>query len=89
MNGLTPTNETTGRRPHCGLLAGAGTKPHPAPSCNEPFKEKPIVHPVYVLAFLTLLIVAGLALWNLWSTKRQQQPGETTSGPGGPNDPLR
>jgi hypothetical protein len=47
------------------------------------------VHPLYVLAFLTLLIVAGFAIWNLWSTKRQQEPGPTTSGLGGPNDPLR
>jgi hypothetical protein len=47
------------------------------------------MHPVYLLAFLTLLIVAGVAIWSLWSTTRQQAPGETTSGPGGPNDPLR
>jgi hypothetical protein len=47
------------------------------------------VHPVYILAFLTLFLVAGVAIWSLWSTTRQQQPGPTTSGPGGPNDPLR
>jgi hypothetical protein len=47
------------------------------------------MHPVYLLAFLTLLIVAAVAVWSLWSTRRQQQPGPTTSGPGGPNDPLR
>ncbi len=47
------------------------------------------MHPVYLLAFVTLLLVLGVADWSLWSTRRQQQPGETTSGPGGPNDPLR
>ncbi len=51
--------------------------------------ETDFMHPVYLLAFLTLLIVAGVAIWSLWSTKRQQQPGPTKSGPGGPNDLLR
>ena len=46
-------------------------------------------HPLYWLAFLTFIVVAGFAVWNLISTRRQQKHGGNVSGPGGPNDPLR
>jgi hypothetical protein len=48
------------------------------------------IHPVYLLLFVTLLLVAAFAVWNLLSTRRQQKYGtDNISGPGGKNDPLR
>jgi hypothetical protein len=48
------------------------------------------IHPVYLLLFVTLLLVAAFAAWNLLSTRRQQKHGtDNISGPGGKNDPLR
>ena len=46
-------------------------------------------HPLYLLAFMTFIVVGGLAVWNLISTHRRQKLGRNISGPGGPNDPLR
>jgi hypothetical protein len=46
-------------------------------------------HPLYWLAFLTFIVVAGFAGWNLMSTRRRQKAGDNVSGLGGPNDPLR
>ncbi len=49
-----------------------------------------LIHPVYLLLFVTLLLVAAFAAWNLLSTRRQQKYGtDNISGPGGKNDPLR
>jgi hypothetical protein len=46
------------------------------------------VHPVWLLAFVTLIVVMGVGIWSWLSTKRHQQTGGKTSGLGGPNDPL-
>ena len=45
-------------------------------------------HPVYLLAFLTFLLVIAFLVWNLISVRRNQKTGDKTSGIGGPNDPL-
>jgi hypothetical protein len=45
-------------------------------------------HPLFWLAFLTVLCVAGFALWSLASTRRQMKHGANVRGIGGPNDPL-
>jgi hypothetical protein len=48
------------------------------------------VHPVYLLAFLTLGLVIAFGAWNLVSTRRQQKHGtDNIAGPGGKSDPLR
>ena len=46
------------------------------------------VHPVYLLAFATFILVIGFLVWNLLSVRRNQKTGGNTSGIGGPNDPL-
>jgi hypothetical protein len=46
------------------------------------------VHPVWLLAFVTLIVVMGVGIWSWLSTKRHQQTGGKTSGLGGPNDPM-
>ena len=46
------------------------------------------VHPVYLLALATFVLVIGFLLWNLISVRRNQKTGGKTSGLGGPNDPL-
>ncbi len=46
------------------------------------------VHPVYLLALATFVLVAGFLVWNLVSVRRNQKTGGKTSGLGGPNDPL-
>ncbi len=45
-------------------------------------------HPLYLLAFLTFLLILGFLVWNLVSVRRKQQTGGKTSGLGGPNDPM-
>ena len=47
-----------------------------------------LLHPVYLLAFATFLLVIGFLVWNLLSVRRNQKTGGKTSGLGGPNDPL-
>jgi hypothetical protein len=46
------------------------------------------MHPVYVLALVTLVIALGVAAWSLASTRRNLKTGGKTSGLGGPNDPM-
>jgi len=45
-------------------------------------------HPLYLLVFVTFLLVLAFVVWSLLSTKKSQLPGETKSGIGGPNDPM-
>jgi hypothetical protein len=45
-------------------------------------------HPLYLLAFITFLLVIGFLGWNLLSVRRNQKTGGQTSGIGGPNDPM-
>ena len=45
-------------------------------------------HPLYLLAFVTFLLVIEFLGWNLLSVKRNQQTGGKASGIGGPNDPM-
>jgi hypothetical protein len=45
-------------------------------------------HPLFLLAIVTLVIVAGFGMWSLMSVKRRQKYGRSTTGVGGPNDPL-
>jgi hypothetical protein len=45
-------------------------------------------HPLFLLAFATFIIIAGVGVWSLVSTKRNQKTGGNTSGLGGPNDPM-
>lgn len=45
-------------------------------------------HPLYLLAFLTFILVLGFLGWNLLSVRRNQKTGGKTSGIGGPNDPM-
>ncbi len=46
------------------------------------------MHPVFVLAFVTLLLVVAFGIWNVVGTRRQQKHGTDIPGPGGKNDPL-
>jgi hypothetical protein len=45
-------------------------------------------HPLFQLAFITLLLVIGFLVWNLLSVKKNQKTGGDTTGIGGPNDPM-
>ena len=45
-------------------------------------------HPLYLLVFVTFLLVVAFLVWNLLSVKRNQKTGGKTSGIGGPNDPM-
>jgi hypothetical protein len=46
------------------------------------------MHPVYLLAFGTLVAVAAFGYWNYVSTREHQKSGGHTTGIGGPNDPM-
>ncbi|MGD0102522.1 MAG: hypothetical protein ABSC06_00615 [Rhodopila sp.] len=46
------------------------------------------MHPVYVLAFITFLLVLAFLVWNLLSLKEHQRTGGKITGIGGPNDPM-
>ena len=46
------------------------------------------MHPIYILAFGTIIAAAAFGYWNYISTKRHQETGGHTSGVGGPNDPM-
>ncbi len=46
-------------------------------------------HPSFWLAIMTFVLVVGIAVWSLVSTRKQQKFGKSTSGIGGPNDPMR
>jgi hypothetical protein len=41
------------------------------------------MHPLFLLAFVTFVLVVGFLVWNRMSTKRHKAPGV-----GGVNDPL-
>ncbi len=45
------------------------------------------MHPLFLLALATFVIVVGFLVWNQVSTKRHRF-GEKKSGIGGVNDPL-
>jgi len=46
------------------------------------------MHPLFLLAFLTFLLVIGFALWSHQSNKRRQKYGKSTTGVGRDADPL-
>lgn len=46
------------------------------------------MHPLFLLAFATFLLVVGFGYWNYRSTRNINKAGENTSGIGGSNDPL-
>ncbi len=46
------------------------------------------MHPVWILAFLTLVVVLAVVFWSLASIRRRQATDGKTSGIGGPNDPM-
>ena len=45
------------------------------------------MHPLFVLAFATFVIVAAFLVWNLVSVKRHRFHRDV-AGPGGSSDPL-
>jgi hypothetical protein len=45
------------------------------------------MHPLYLLAFATFVLVIGFVLWNIVSVRRHRF-GADVAGPGGPNDPI-
>jgi hypothetical protein len=45
------------------------------------------MHPLFILAFATFVVVAAFLVWNLISAKRHRF-NRDVSGPGGSNDPL-
>ena len=45
------------------------------------------MHPVFILAFVTFLLLVGFLVWNIISTKRHRF-GRDVTGPGGSSDPL-
>ncbi len=45
------------------------------------------MHPVFILAFVTFLLLAAFLVWNVISTKRHKF-GRDVAGPGGSSDPL-
>ncbi len=46
------------------------------------------MHPVYLLAIVTLVAVLGFLGWTYVSHNRNHKTGGNVSGIGGPNDPL-
>jgi hypothetical protein len=46
------------------------------------------MHPVYILAFATFILIIGFLVWNLQSVRRHQKYGGKAKGIGGPNDPI-
>jgi hypothetical protein len=45
------------------------------------------MHPLFMLAFATFVLIIGWLAWNKVAVKKQIEPGPTT-GIGGPNDPV-
>ena len=45
------------------------------------------MHPIWLLAFATFVLVAGFLIWTRMSTSRHKF-GRNPEGIGGPNDPL-
>jgi hypothetical protein len=45
------------------------------------------MHPVFILAFVTFLLLAAFLVWNVVSTRRHSFRKDV-SGPGGSSDPL-
>jgi len=46
------------------------------------------MHPLFLLPFLTFLLLIGYLVWNWVSTRNSQDPAKNKSGIGGPNDPM-
>jgi hypothetical protein len=46
------------------------------------------MHPLFLLALITFVIVLGFAAWSLTAVKRQQKHGDAARGIGSPNDPM-
>ncbi len=46
------------------------------------------MHPVYILAFATFIVVAGFLVWTRVSTSRHRFGRNNPTGIGGENDPL-
>ncbi len=46
------------------------------------------MHPLFLLAFVTFLLVLAFLGWNWLSVRRHQQTGGKGPGLGGPNDPM-
>jgi hypothetical protein len=46
------------------------------------------MHPLWLLAFATFILIAGAAIWSLVSTKRRHEQGPNVEGLGGRNDPM-
>jgi hypothetical protein len=45
------------------------------------------MHPLFLLAFATFVVIIAFLVWNLLSAKRHRFSRDV-SGPGGSNDPL-
>jgi hypothetical protein len=45
------------------------------------------MHPLFVLAFATFVLIIGFLVWNILSVKRHKFNRDVT-GPGGSSDPL-
>ena len=45
------------------------------------------MHPIFILAFVTFLLIAAFLVWNVISTKRHKFNADV-AGPGGSSDPL-
>jgi hypothetical protein len=45
------------------------------------------MHPLFLLAFATFLLLVGFLVWNILSTRRHSFRKDV-SGPGGSSDPL-
>jgi hypothetical protein len=58
------------------------------PEFKKPTEALMSAHPLYLLVFVTFLLVIGFLVWSKISTKRSLETGGHTSGLGGPNDPL-
>ena len=46
------------------------------------------MHPLFLLAFVTLAAVAAFGFWTYRSTQRHQETGGRAAGMGGSSDPL-
>jgi len=46
------------------------------------------MHPLFILAFVTLFAVIAFGVWNWLSTRRHRQTGGNVAGIGGPADPM-
>jgi hypothetical protein len=49
--------------------------------------QKAAMHPLFLLAIATFVLILGFLAWNLISSRRNQDKS-SVSGVGGPSDPL-